>query len=500
MRHKLLALCLAASTQAHAAAPLPPAALQADLAILQSALEQLHPGLYRYSTKPAMDARFAALRADFAHPQSLQQAFLSLSLFAAGIKCGHTYLNFLNQPAATAAALFDSEPALPVYFRWLGTRMVVTRDFTAQHLLPPGSEILTINATPVATILHTLLPIARADGSNDAKRVAYLGVDGHEKYEAFDVYFPMFFPWHGATLALRARQPGQATVRALNVAPLSHAQRLQARATTPPAGAKPEPLFTARSLPDGTAYFSMPTWALYDSAWQWRPWLSARLDEAAQRHAPALVLDLRGNEGGDDVGAAILPHLTTRPIAGTPYARLVRYQHIPPELNPFLSTWDSSFRDWGAQAVPLAQPWRTAPPVSYFALRDQPAQATAILPAATPFRGRVFVLIDGSNSSATFQFAKAVQANHLGTLVGEPTGGNQRGINGGAFFFLRLPNSGLELDLPLIGTFPATPQPDAGLLPDVAVVPSVDDIAAGRDVDLAVVARLVATHSRKESK
>lgn len=65
--------------------------------------------------------------------------------------------------------------------------------------------------------------------------------------------------------------------------------------------------------------------------------------------------------------------------------------------------------------------------------------------------------------------------------MGQPTGGSQRGINGGAFFFLRLPNSGIEMDLPLIGTFPAKPMPDAGLTPDVQVVRTVDDLAEGRD-------------------
>ncbi len=62
-----------------------------------------------------------------------------------------------------------------------------------------------------------------------------------------------------------------------------------------------------------------------------------------------------------------------------------------------------------------------------------------------------------------------------------PTGGNQRGINGGGFFFVRLPISGLEADLPLVGFFPDGPRPDRGLHPDVRIDPTADDIAAGYD-------------------
>jgi hypothetical protein len=54
-------------------------------------------------------------------------------------------------------------------------------------------------------------------------------------------------------------------------------------------------------------------------------------------------------------------------------------------------------------------------------------------------------------------------------LFGEAAGGNRRGINGGAFLFVKLPFSGIEFDLPLKGYSPKTPQPDAGIAPDVAL-------------------------------
>jgi Peptidase family S41 len=91
------------------------------------------------------------------------------------------------------------------------------------------------------------------------------------------------------------------------------------------------------------------------------------------------------------------------------------------------------------------------------------------------------VLTDAANSSATFSFAQRVKSTRVGKLVGEATGGNQRGINGGAFFFVRLPASGIEFDLPLIGTFPLQPAPDAGIEPDVKVDVAAVDIATGID-------------------
>ena len=103
------------------------------------------------------------------------------------------------------------------------------------------------------------------------------------------------------------------------------------------------------------------------------------------------------------------------------------------------------------------------------------------------YRGPVYVLVDAADSSATFLFASLLRQAHRGALVGEPTGGNQRGINGGAFFFLHLPRSGLAVDIPLIGYFPARFAPDSGLNLDIFVRPTPADSAAGRDVALAAV-------------
>ena len=120
---------------------------------------------------------------------------------------------------------------------------------------------------------------------------------------------------------------------------------------------------------------------------------------------------------------------------------------------------------------------------------------TSIAPRGRRYEGRVAVLIDAANSSATFQFAQVIKENRLATLVGQTTGGNQRGINGSAFFFVTLPNSRIEVDLPLVGNFvgderptgkdiPFLSIPDAGIDPDVAVMPSIDDILRGMDSEL----------------
>ncbi|WP_224248708.1 S41 family peptidase [Hyalangium gracile] len=470
------------STAAEPASAVPPRLsaqdLQADFALLKRAYEKLHPGLHRYNDKAAMDAHFAALRTELERDLSLQEAYLAFSRFLAKIRCGHSYLNFFNQPKAVATALFQQQNRVPFYFRWIDRRMIVTRNFSKDARLVPGTEVLSIDGTPAATILERLLTVARADGSNDAKRVSHLEVGGHSNYEAFDIYFPMFFPKNGPRMELRVKTPGGKSLTS-TVEPLTYEQRLapiQAQEETRRGG--DGPLWEFKFLDSRTGYLRMPTWALYKSQWDWQGFLDTVFRQLAQRKAAHLVIDLRGNEGGMSVGDVILGKLTASDLRLQPLERRVRYRKVPEDLAPHLDTWDPSFKDWGDDAVD--------PVNGFYRLKryDDPEGGNVIKASAQPFKGLTYVLVDASNSSATFEFALALRQNKLATLVGQPTGGNQRGINGGAFFFLRLPRSKLEVDLPLIGFFPLEERPDAGLVPDIEITPRVQDIARGTDTEL----------------
>ena len=119
-------------------------------------------------------------------------------------------------------------------------------------------------------------------------------------------------------------------------------------------------------------------------------------------------------------------------------------QHLTRRAWEEASTWapgTPSFKDWGDAATDPRDGFYTRG-------RDADDESGSPIKSVAPaFAGRTWVLVGAGNSSATFELASTLKQNRLGTLVGEPTGGNQRGINGGAFFFRRLPNSGIELDI-----------------------------------------------------
>jgi Peptidase family S41 len=473
-------LAVAAKTIMPAQAITPTATL-GDVALIREILTTLHPGLYRYSSPRAVETQLQQLERLWTSAPELSARYLNLSRLLATIKCGHSYGNFFNQTAAVSNRLFDRKSRLPFTFQWVGNRMVVLQDQSGTGSLPRGTLIKAINGVAAGDILARLLPYARADGNNDGKRRALLSVTGADKIETFDVFHGLIYGAPGSPMGepqegfhrLQMRLPNTASDVWVDLPALTLAQR-QGFMTAPDyRGDAPVWDWTMRG--DGIAVLKMDGWALYNSKWAWETWLNDRLDSL--KGAKGLIVDIRQNEGGIDCGDVILSRLAGKDIVKPKAERLVRYVRTPAHLNSYLDTWDDSFRDWGSEAEKVSD--------RFYRLKRW--QDGELLPAQSPrVTVPMAVLTSAQNSSATYQFASLTKDLGLGTLVGEATGGNQRGINGGAFFFARLPESGIEFDVPLIGYFPDGRKPDAGIEPDFRIAMTVDAIASGRDPQLAV--------------
>ncbi|HST92681.1 MAG TPA: S41 family peptidase [Brevundimonas sp.] len=447
--------------------------LRDDVAILRQAWETLHPGLYRYNTADQIRDRLTALETAWLAAPAFADQLLALTRATATVRCGHTYPSPYNSADDLVASMYPGRTLVPFRFRWIGGRMIVTNDDSAEGIFSPGSIVTAINGAPCERLLAALIPLARADGGNDPKRISLMEVRGDDGYETFDIHLPLIL--RGLEGAADFALSDGRTVRA---GLLSLEQRRAKRAAPAPGGdVNP---WTLVRRDDGVAVLTMPSWSLYRSTFDWRGWLGGVMGDLTATSARGLIVDLRGNEGGLDCGDVILSRLIGQDLALADDQRWTRYRSAPDHLHPHLKTWDRSFLDWGDSAAgPDARGF-------YRLSRFDDVEAGSVLrPEGRRFAGPVIVLCDASNSSATFQFARTVKDNGLATLMGQTTGGNRRGINGGAFFFLTLPATGFVVDLPLIASLPVTPQPDAGIEPDIRVETTAEDIAAGRDPEMA---------------
>lgn len=468
---------------------LQPSQLQPDVALLREALVALHPGLYRHIDSVELDRRFAALSAGTcSRTLTVPEAYKAIARLLAGVRDGHTYLNPLNQKQSVRAALTGGATAVPFRFRLTPEKqLVVTQVLPRADGLPVGAEITKLDGRPIGEVIDTLLTATRGDGANDLNRMRLLWLDGLESVAAFDVLYPLFFPV-GEKLRVEYRTAGadEGPARIALVPAVRAADREAALGKPGRPGAGP--LGWRLDFPDArTARLTLPdftTWT--EPKFDWRRWLSESFYTIRQKKCSALILDVRLCEGGDDdVVTTLLPYLLKKPARLPPERQLWRTNHIPSELASMLDSWNP--------ALKKMKPADFRPTADGFYQRVDQAPATAIVkPDPLAFQGTAFYALCGPrNASAAFRLLRVLKENQLATLIGQPTGGNRRGTTGGQMFFLRLPNTGLEVDLPLVSYQPLRAQPDEGLEPDEVVPLTLEAIRKGADVEMARVTQLL---------
>ncbi len=431
-------------------------AQQSEGAIAVRLLERYHPGLLRYQSVRDWQQRASGFAASFDRETRPAARFVKLARLLGAIRCSHTHINPFNQSDEMVARHYATgSRLLPFDFEWRGGRMFVTGDPHGVGL-EGGREVSTVDGGGVLAIQAAMLPMTRADGGLDNKRRALLSVGKARRFETFDwLAAPLMNVRETVVLGLGRRGQRQELRR---VPTITLAGR---RAVAPPPLPRDAdmPWWTMETRGD-IAVLTMPSWAVFNTRWDWKGWLDTAMDGIARDGTRALVIDLRGNEGGYfDCGRALLERLAAAPVPLPAEQRLSRLGTVAEEDRPYLTTWDDSLYTIGAAFRAAGNGFREVPREGDRTIR----------PRGQRFAGPVAVLVGADNSSATGIFAEIVKAHRLGLLVGQETGRNRRGGNGDAFFFARLPRADLGFDIPLVASHRRGFHADRGTLPDVPV-------------------------------
>jgi hypothetical protein len=457
--------------------------LKKDFTVLRQAFETLHPGLYQYVTKDDMDRHFETCRRALSNDQSLAEAFLAITKLTASIRCGHSQTNFWNQDTTIQHELFDTKTSLPLYFKIIGQRMLVTH--SVDNAVLAGTELRKINGVAVSDILTKLRPYVRGDGSSNGKRDALLAITG-QKYEYFDVFYPLLFPLSEPVFNLEVYDLKTRKTRQVTVFPLSRQQRANLMKQND--FGLVQPLAELAWLGNQTALLRINSMFDWNTDFNLKMFIEKAFTEINQKKARHLILDIRRLEGGNDqYGKQIVEQIIRKPIAVIPVQTTWAYTSIDSSFNRYIT--NGSWAD-GWKYRPATDFMRTARGQYRNKNADKPI---VFQPTERPFRGKVWLLTSPVNSSAGFLLAQWIKDHKLATVVGQTTGGNRKGITAGALFFVRLPNSGIEVDVPLIGTGydVSAGLPDAGVTPDLFIQPSVEDQVRGIDTELDAVKKLI---------
>lgn len=449
-----------------------------DISVLKAELKLLHPGLYRYNTPEQVNSYFNELNLKTNTNLDIKDFYLLLSEFTAKIRCGHTFLNPLNLNDSVSKTIFSTK-LIPLYFKIIENKIIITHNVSDNQEIFLGDEIVRINGVSSKSIINTLLKVSRGDGNNSKeKRLSNISLLPEDSYgnSLFDIYYPLYYKVSD-TFTIEVIHKNKKYVK--GVVALTSDTRKKVYEKKYGAIPEDEKTWNYTTLTENTSYIKFGTFAFWNSNFNWNRYLDSVFTSINnQVNISNLIIDLRGNEGGSgEIRNLILSYITNKPISGEgSFNSCYRSLSIPDSLKKHLSTWDRSF----AQAKNPEEYFKNE--IGLYQKLNE-SNSDSIYPNKNRFKGKVYLLTDAICSSATFDMAWTFQYNKLGKIIGEKTGGTKQGLNGGQMFFLHLPNSQIEIDLPILYYYHKNSK-DEGVIPDYIVKSKVKDLASGVDTQM----------------
>src|SRR5262249_33058675 len=135
-----------------------------DFRILRGALEEGHPGIYRYTPKAELDKRFDQAEQALDRPMNVYEFYRLVAPAVAALKCGHTGVR-VNPDLA------KGKPVFPLVVRVLGGKLYILRDLANAKGTLAGKEVRAINGVTAEKIIHVMLSAAPGDGDVETARV-----------------------------------------------------------------------------------------------------------------------------------------------------------------------------------------------------------------------------------------------------------------------------------------------------------------------------------------
>jgi hypothetical protein len=446
-----------ARTKGAAAAPetFSAEALRADFQEMYDRLKIAHIDLYAFTPKPVLDRAFDEALQSLNRPMTKDQAEARFQLFLAQVKMGHTRIDPGRQ--AWSAYREAGGKAFPLSLRVVDGRVFVA-DVTGASQVLRGDELVTLNGRPSRTWLDLT-------GAHVSAETRYMR----------DSLLEYWFPWLlweevGARerFAVTVRRNGR-LVRT-TVEARSRAEAAAFQAAQPPLLNLEQPLRDARMLPGGVAYLRPGPFYnaeakaeadMYDNR-AFVPFLDGAFESFLAAGASDLIIDLRGNPGGDNTFSdPMIAWFATRPFR---FFSEFKVRASPEAIAANQARLDHDPVSAGEASRAYAAVYAGTAPG---AVVDFPMKVAEPRPGRR-FTGRVWLLIDRQSYSNTVSVAALVQDYGFGTVLGEAT--SDMATTFGAMEQFTLPRTGLVVGFPkahiVRGSGDRRP---LGVTPDVAI-------------------------------
>jgi hypothetical protein len=407
--------------------------LQHDFTLLRDALQREHAGLYRYISEDDFTHTSDSLLQALNQPIDQFKFGAIIRFYLASIKDGHTgssLVGDLMQHYSQHVKMFPFQPL------FIGNKAYAACSGLVELL--PETELLSIDGMDLNDIRKQLFRYLSGDGRTESKKYWVLNRDA----------FPFLYSW---VFGEKTEYTIEFKTKSGDVKTISLAAKHLKEPCTPLAIPHNTKELRLEYKSSKLAVLKIGTFSsekLRQTNENFVQFLDTTFRELKANKTTTLIIDLRYNSGGDDTNGALLySYLTSK--------QFKYFESIETTRKKLTTTEHPGL---GIQE-----------------------------PAETNFNGKVIFIINGLCFSTTADFCAIAKSNNRGKFVGEETGGAYQGNTSGETFRMTLPNSNINISIPTHiyrNAVRKLEYSDRGIIPDYIVGPSINEVIAGKDVQL----------------
>lgn len=407
--------------------------------VFENCILQDHPALLDDDMRREAKKALHEARAAIVEGMRVRDLQRILKKASASLSCSHTEIYGNNEVYVP--------PLFPLVLSYRAGTCFVVWDKRGKGEIAPGTEVTAIDSMPIAMIAAELKSLEGFDAQSEA-------VKDESLERRFDILYERSFEL-GKSVKLRLRDAsGGETTRELPSLSMSQAA---AKTSLPPWYGEAKPGF--EYLASNTAIMRLSS---VDQAIDRRTY-TEYFQALRRKGIENLIVDLRGNGGGEDDNCAFLYSFFAKSSFST-------MEGAEPRHGGKYSSFEHSIN------MPSSGSVGTFSPRPY-----EPSRSDR-------FEGKVYVLVDCWTSSAAVNLARLL-AEWGASTIGTETGGGFYACNAEKFNKVLLPGTGIVLKMPLLRcVFRRTEElsipPNRGLIPLYIQPRSLSDILDNTDSQL----------------
>lgn len=430
--------------------------LKEDITIFRAALEEAHPGLYRYRSKADMNKIFDAAEASLIKIKNKSNFHLLLSRVIAAIGCGHTSAT----PSRSDMDSFDrGKTALPFQPYYYEGKIFIQKNYSAQIDLL-GAQIISINGHSMNDFIKRYLTIASSDGKNVTHKYSLL-----QSTRWFTRHFYYLYGY-SESYEIAYKPSGSTVTKETKLQGMIYDSLISVRKKRYPLFNQ-SPLALKMDKKSKTAYLKVGSFdkgEFKEKKMDFPKFLENSFKTIDSNHIQNLILDLRDNGGGtDEYGRILFSYLT-----GSEFDYYALLTMTKDTFEFFKYTPMAGMRPPKEMIKPNNEGGFDV--IRYANLGKQK-------PLLPTYKGNLYVLMNGTSFSTTSECLSMIHYKTKAVFIGEESGGGYYGDNGGLVPEMTLPNSKIVVRIPLIKYTMAVAgykYKDRGIIPDYTVIPTVE--------------------------